>query len=115
LIKELIEKDVVYINGIIQTELLKGAKSDKGYRTLKNSLNGLHFLEIDKYLYDCISEAAYKLRRKGISVPLTDLVIAIQSIENKLILIERDKHYKFIREHFDLELYQEQTVPDETN
>ena len=44
LIKELIEKDSVYINGIIQTELLKGAKSEKNYRTLKNSFNGLQFL-----------------------------------------------------------------------
>jgi len=105
LIKELMEKDLVYINGIIQIELLKGAKSDKNYRTLKNCFNGLHFLEIDKELFDSISEAAYKLRTKGITVPLTDLIIAIQCVENNLILVEEDKHFKFIREHFDLRLH----------
>ncbi len=112
LIKELMERDAVYINGIIQTELLKGAKSEKNYRTLKNSFNGLHFLEIDKSLFDSISDAAFKLRRKGITVPMTDLIIGIQCVENNLILIEEDKHFKFIKEHFDLELYQ--AVGDET-
>ena len=105
LIKEFMEKDVVYINGIIQTELLKGARSEKNYRTLKNSFKGLHFLEIDKGLFESISEASFKLRRKGITVPLTDLIIAIQCVENHLILIEEDRHYEFIREHFDLKLH----------
>ena len=109
LIKELMEKDSVYINGIIQTELLKGAKSEKNYRTLKNSFNGLQFLEIDKGLFDSISDAAFKLRRKGVTVPLTDLIIAIQCIENHLILIQEDKHFKFIQEHFDLNVYQSMT------
>ena len=106
LIKELMEKDSVYINGIIQTELLKGAKSEKNYRTLKTSFNGLQFLEIDKGLFDSISDAAFKLRRKGGTVPLTDLIIAIQCIENHLILIQKDRHFEFIQEHFDLKLYQ---------
>jgi len=105
-IKELMEKDQVYINGIIQIELLKGAKSEKNYRELKNSLSGLHFLEIDKGLFDSISEAAFKLRKNGVTVPLTDLVIAIQCIKNGLILIEEDRHFEYIRDHFDLKLYQ---------
>jgi predicted nucleic acid-binding protein len=105
LIKELIEKDSVYINGIIQTELLKGAKSEKNYRTLKNSFSGLQFLEIDKGLFDSISGAAFKLRRKGVTVPLTDLIIAVQCIENRLILIQKDRHFEFIQKHFDLKLY----------
>lgn len=109
-IKELMEKDQVYINGIILVELLKGAKSEKNYRDLKNSLNGLHFLEIDKGLFDSISEAAFKLRKKGVTVPLTDLVIAIQSIENDLTLIEDDRHFEFIRDHFPLKLYQQPPV-----
>jgi predicted nucleic acid-binding protein len=112
-IKELMEKDQVYINGIIQIELLKGAKSEKNYRGLKNSLNGLHFLEIDKGLFDSISEAAFKLRKNGVTVPLTDLVIAIQCVENGLILIEEDRHFEFIRDHFELKLYQHQPISDE--
>jgi len=105
LIKELMEKDLIYTNGIIQSELLKGARSEKNYRSLMISFNGLHFLEIDKRLFDKISEAAFILRRKGITVPLTDLIIAIQCIENNLILLENDKHFRYIREHFDLELH----------
>ena len=112
-IKELMEKDQVFINGIIQIELLKGAKSEKNYRSLKSSLNGLHFLEIDKQLFDSISEAAFKLRTNGVTVPLTDLVIAVQCVENGLILIAEDRHFEFIRDHFNLKLYQHQPVIDE--
>lgn len=103
-IKDLMQRDVVHINGIIQIELLKGAKSEKNYRSLKNSFKGLHFLEINKGLFERISESAFKLRRKGITVPLTDLIIAIQCVENNLILIEEDKHFKLIQKHFDLKL-----------
>ena len=109
-IKDLMEKDQVYINGIILVELLKGAKSEKNYRGLRNSLDGLHFLEIDKGLFNSISEAAFKLRQKGVTVPLTDLVIAIQCVENGLILIEEDRHFEFIRDHFPLKLYQQPPV-----
>jgi predicted nucleic acid-binding protein len=112
-IKELMEKDQVYINGIIRIELLKGAKSEKNYRSLKSSLNGLHFLEIDKKLFDTISEAAFKLRTNGVTVPLTDLVIAVQCVENGLILINEDRHFEFIQDHFELKLYQHQPVSDE--
>ncbi|MCX6581158.1 MAG: PIN domain-containing protein [Candidatus Aminicenantes bacterium] len=106
LIKELLERDVVYMNGIIQTELLKGAKSEKNYRVLKNIFNGLHFLEIDRNLFDSISEASFILRRKGITVPLSDLIIAIHCVESNLILIEEDKHFKFIKEYFNLKIHQ---------
>jgi len=106
------EKDQVYINGIIRIELLKGAKSEKNYRSLKGSLNGLHFLEIDKKLFDTIAEAAFKLRTNGVTVPLTDLVIAVQCVENDLILIEEDKHFEYIQDHFELKLYQHQPVSD---
>ena len=105
IIRELIEKDQVYINGIIQTELLKGAKSEKQYRALKNNLNGLRFLEISRNLFDRISNAAYVLRGKGVTVPLTDLIIAIHCVEEKIILIEEDKHFSYIQGHFNLERY----------
>lgn len=104
-VKDLMEKDAVYINGIIQTEILKGAKSEKNYRSLRNSFNGLHFLEIDRYLFDSVSDAAFKLRRKGITVPITDLIIAIQCIENHLILIENDKHFELIKQCLELSLH----------
>jgi predicted nucleic acid-binding protein len=110
LIKELIEKDQVYINGIIQIELLKGAKSQRDYRSVRNMLNGLHFLEVNKELFDSISEAAFKLRKNGVTVPLTDLIIAIQCIENGLTLIEDDHHFEFIRDHFDLKLHRRQSA-----
>ncbi|MCK4763250.1 MAG: PIN domain-containing protein [Candidatus Aminicenantes bacterium] len=105
LVKDLMEKDVVYINGIVQTELLKGAKSEKNYRSLRNNFNGLHFLEIDRELFDSISDAAYKLRKKGITVPLADLIIAVQCVENHLTLIENDKHFELIKQHLDLNLH----------
>ena len=90
---------------IIQTGLLKGCKTKKQYNSLKNSLDGLLFLEIDKDLFDSISEAAYLLRHKGISVPLSDLIIAMQCVNNKLRLIEEDKYFHLIKKHFVLDLY----------
>ncbi len=105
-VKKLLEKDLVCINGVIQCELLKGARSEKNYRALMNGFNALHYLDIDRRLWDCVSEAAFELRRKGVTVPMTDLIIAIQCVENHLVLLENDKHFKLIREHFDLTLFE---------
>jgi len=47
------------------------------------------------------------LKRKGVSVPLSDLIIATDCIESGLVLIERDDHFAAIAAHLPLRRYRD--------
>ena len=50
------------------------------------------------------SEMGFNLRRKGITVPSLDLIIATNAIVTESELIHFDKHYTYIAEHYPLKL-----------
>jgi predicted nucleic acid-binding protein len=112
-IDRLIDEDAVYINGIIKSELLIGAKTQKEYDLTRNNLNCFYTLELNDRVFEEISIVGFKLRRKGITVPLSDLIIAVQCFQHQLILIEKDKHFQKIKESLDIDLFQAgQQIPN---
>ena len=104
-IDRLIDEDAVHINGIIKSELLIGTKTQKEFDQMKRELQCFHNLKIDDHIFSETSRIGFLLKRKGITVPLTDLIIAVHSSYHNLILIENDKHYRIIKQYLDLELY----------
>lgn len=104
-IDRLIDEDVVYTNGVIKSELLIGTKTQKEYDLTKNNLECFHSLELDDRIFSETSEVGFQLKRKGITVPLSDLIIAVQCFEHQLMLIEKDKHFQKIKECLDLKLF----------
>ena len=102
----LIDADVVYTNGIIKSELLIGTKTQKEYDLTKNNLDCFNTLDLDDRIFNETSKVGFQLKRKGITVPLSDLIIAVQCFEHQLILIEKDRHFEKIKECLDLKLFQ---------
>jgi len=45
-------------------------------------------------------ELGFSLRRKGLTIPTVDLIIAALAIENKSLLLHYDEHYEMIVPHF---------------
>jgi predicted nucleic acid-binding protein len=41
-------------------------------------------------------ELGFSLRRKGLTIPTVDLIIAALAIENKSLLLHHDEHYEMI-------------------
>ncbi|MFC2155551.1 PIN domain-containing protein [Acidobacteriota bacterium] len=101
----LINEDRVNINGIIKSEILIGTKTQKEYNLVNNSLNGIKTIDFNDQVFNETSDTGFKLKRKGITVPLSDLIIAVQSYYNRLILIEKDNHFKKIKGCLDITLY----------
>jgi hypothetical protein len=113
-IDQLIGEDRVYINGIIRSELLIGTKTQKEYDSVKESLDCFHTLNLDDHVFDETSKVGFQLKRKGITVPLSDLMIAVQCFHHQLILIEKDRHYEKIKECLDFTLYSSPPETDQT-
>lgn len=88
-----------FTSEIIIMEILRGAKSDKEYDMLYNDFLALPQLTIDHNVWGSAWELAYKLKKKGINVPLVDTVIAATALHHKCTLIHSDKHFNMLAKH----------------
>jgi len=97
----LVESDVA-ICGMIALELLGGTRSEKEYLRLKSRLDALYYVEADKALWDFSSKLAFDLKRKGISIPYADIVIAASALKERAILVHADSHFDTLSDHTEL-------------
>jgi predicted nucleic acid-binding protein len=105
LIDRLIDEGLVHIDGIVIAELLTGAKSPAELDRLASALAGLKLVPSERASFESAGRNGYALKKKGVSVPLSDIVIATDCINGGLILIEADRHFAAIAAHLPLKRY----------
>lgn len=99
-----IDKDLVAINGIIIVEILSGISRKKEFEKVRGDFMGFHILPVQDEIFLKAAVMGSKLRRKGVTVPSTDLIIAASAINSKSILYHIDNHFDMISEHIDLKV-----------
>ncbi|NOX20371.1 MAG: PIN domain nuclease [Nitrospirae bacterium] len=103
IIKDAIYNDLVAVNGIIIVEVLSGISRKNEYEKVKSDFKGFHFLNLSEKDFLDASLIGTNLRKKGITIPPTDLIIAASSINNGAILYHLDKHFDLISKHTKLQ------------
>lgn len=98
-IAEVLTNSEVATNGIIVLEILGGAVSEQEYQRLKSRLDALYYMDADRQVWDSASSLAYSLKKKGVSVPYTDIFIAASALKEKALLIHADAHFDSIAKH----------------
>jgi hypothetical protein len=83
-------------------ELLSGAKDERQYAELRDDFSVLPLLEIDAVTWEAAGRSAFELRRKGITVPVPDLLIATVACQHAATLLHADKHFDLIAPHLGL-------------
>jgi predicted nucleic acid-binding protein len=101
-VKEILQKEEAVSCGVVIVEVLRGAKDEKGFQMLRESLLSLPQLPIDNIVIERAAEWGFILDRKGKVVSTTDLVIASAAYK-KARLLHLDKDFKKIASVFDLE------------
>jgi predicted nucleic acid-binding protein len=101
----LIEEDGIYIDGTVVTELLSGARTDADATLLASCLRGFRFVAADEEFFIRAGGRCRLLRTKGVSVPLSDLLIASHCLDGNLILLARDRHFEAMAVHLPLRLH----------
>ena len=99
-----IENDEIYYNGIILSELLIGIRNIKERGFIQDNFDGFIYFPFDLEDFKSLSNYGNKFLRKGITIPLTDLLIFYHTVYKNLTLITKDKHFKLIRETEKFEL-----------
>ena len=84
------------ICGIVRVEVLRGVKSPKAYRSLINFMDVMINIPSSNQLWDQAAELAWKLDRKGLVVPGTDVVIAASAMDIGAAVLTSGAHFKRI-------------------
>ncbi|MGN0363427.1 MAG: PIN domain-containing protein [Bilifractor sp.] len=87
----------VCICGVIRSELLHGAYSEKNLAEISLKLDMITEININESDWDGFGRFLYKLRTNGLSVPYPDALIAYTAIKYNLSVLTKDKHFKLIQ------------------
>ena len=85
---------------LIILELLQGCRTEEERDSLKAKLESLDFLPFTAPVWEQAYELGFTLRRKGLTIPTTDLIIAALSLKNKSLLLHQDQHFEKITSCF---------------
>ena len=97
ILTEILDKDQSATTGIIILELLQGTKTKKEYEEIFSDLSALHYFKENREIWKKASLLGFELRRKGKTIPSTDLLIASISLYYNLNILHADNHFEIIK------------------
>jgi predicted nucleic acid-binding protein len=100
----LLKENAIITSGMIKLELLGGTKEEKEFQRLKIRLNALEMVETNTSLWERAYDLAFSLRRKGITVPYTDILIAASALMVDAAIVHADSHFDLIAHHCDVKV-----------
>lgn len=98
-VSRLLRDHVVLTSGMIKLEILGGAKTEKEFQHLKTRFDALDSVETNTSLWEKAYALAFTLRRKGITVPYTDILIAACALTTESTLVHADVHFDVMAKH----------------
>jgi len=93
-VEKLLDENRAVISGIILAELLTGISNEKDQDFLEESFLGLPFLEATHDIFVMAGKMGAALRKKGITIPLSDLLIAALAKSHTLTVLTLDSHFQ---------------------
>ena len=95
-LKNLLRSGQVALTGMVLAEILQGIRSPREARLVRRSLESLPFIEIDYKVWRQAGEISSALRRKGLTIPLSDIIIASVAITADHEVFTTDPHFEKI-------------------
>lgn len=106
IVTRLIDAEKVVCCGIILAELMQGAKSDKELAVLGDFLQVFTFIPETAELWAAAGKLSFQLRRKGITIGLSDCYIAVAAASARLRLATLDSHFEALCKPAKITLHQ---------
>jgi hypothetical protein len=101
-VKAILQREEAVSCGIIIVEILRGARNEKDFQVLRDSLVSLPQISMDDTVIERASRWGFLLDRKGKVVSTTDLLIASAAYK-KACLLHSDSDFQMITSTADLE------------
>ncbi|UCG08077.1 MAG: PIN domain-containing protein [Desulfobacterales bacterium] len=100
----LLKENAIITSGMIKLELLGGTKTEKEFQRLKTRLDALEMVKTNTSLWEKAYDLSFRLRRKGITVPYTDILIAASAIVVAATVVHADSHFDLMGPHCGLKV-----------
>jgi len=100
-VRGILQKEEAVSCGIVIVEILRGAKNEKDFQTLKDSLVNLPQIPIDEGVIERAASWGFLSDRKGKNISTTDLFIASAAYKNACLL-HSDRDFEAIASVVDL-------------
>jgi predicted nucleic acid-binding protein len=81
---------------VVAAELLSGCRTQREYREMELMLSGLEWLPLTDECWARAAALGFNLRRAGLTVPLTDRLVAVTARVHDVELLHRDAHFDLI-------------------
>jgi predicted nucleic acid-binding protein len=104
-VTRLIDDEQVCCGGIILAELMQGAKSDKELAVLDDFPRVFSFIDETHQLWAAAGRLAYQLRRKGVTIGLSDCYIAVAAASIHAPVATLDSHFQLLVKPAKISLY----------
>ncbi len=88
--------DSIYIVGIVVAELMQGVKNENERELLRANLDAVQYIEMTYDDWIKAGDISNELRKKRITLPLTDIAIAAVAIRNGMEVATLGKHFEYI-------------------
>ncbi|MBI4596598.1 MAG: PIN domain-containing protein [Candidatus Tectomicrobia bacterium] len=92
-LRHTITRGIAVTSQIIILELIQGCKTLTERDTLREKLETLEVKSLNRVSWEKAYELAFSLRRKGLNIPNTDLLIAAVSMVDNYMILHQDEHY----------------------
>jgi predicted nucleic acid-binding protein len=96
MVADWIRLDSAYLTGPIIAELLHGVRGKNDASQLDLLFTTIPYLEIHQEDWNVTGKTLHKLRRKGLTIPLTDVLIASVASRNSMAILTLDKHFQHL-------------------
>jgi predicted nucleic acid-binding protein len=98
----LLDEDRVAIAGPILIELIQGTRNEEEKEKVKGYVKGLHWLSVTDDHWQQSADLAFKLRRKGITSSVIDVLIATLAMDYQYSLLHKDSDFDRIARYSSL-------------
>ena len=95
-VDQLIQAGQAVLTGPVLAELLQGCKSEAEQRKLLRVLAPIRFADVTRGDWSTAGDALGRLWRQGITLPLSDALIATVARRNGLPVLTLDKHFQHL-------------------
>lgn len=95
-LKKLLRERKVVMVGMVLAEILQGIRAPKETSLVRERLRELSYIETTRDEWEKAGEISASLRRKGITVPLSDIIVAAPALSRGLEVFTTDPHFEQI-------------------
>ncbi|MBA3792213.1 MAG: PIN domain-containing protein [Rubrobacter sp.] len=93
-VEAVIREDRAALTGVVLAELLRGARTEEEASRLQAALGAVAWVEVTRSVYARAGRLGFELRRRGVTLPVTDCIVAAsaETIGGRILTL--DGHFE---------------------